>query len=128
MNYPLSSPLAVSIAHGYDLLRLMARSSLGACAFVDEVIRYHWPRVGDAEEEGQDAATVSQVMMLMMLGMGSGGGGGIWSGGVEGGHDLRRFSSVLFSCEWFVCCQLGRITDREMSVLEEGASERLFSN
>ena len=40
MNYPLSSPLAVSIAHGYDLLRLMARSSLGACAFVDEVIRY----------------------------------------------------------------------------------------
>lgn len=41
MNYPLSSPLAVSIAHGYDLLRLMARSSLGACAFVDEVIRYH---------------------------------------------------------------------------------------
>lgn len=43
MNYPLSSPLAVSIAHGYDLLRLMARSSLGACAFVDEVIRYQWP-------------------------------------------------------------------------------------
>lgn len=40
MSYPLSSPLAVSITHGYDLLQLMARSSLGACAFVDEVIRY----------------------------------------------------------------------------------------
>lgn len=41
MSYPPSSPLAVSIAHGYDLLRLMGRSSLGACAFVDEVVRYH---------------------------------------------------------------------------------------
>uniref|UniRef100_A0A1B0D050 Uncharacterized protein n=1 Tax=Phlebotomus papatasi TaxID=29031 RepID=A0A1B0D050_PHLPP len=41
MNYPWQSPLAVCVAHGYELRNLMAKSSLGACAFVDDVIRYH---------------------------------------------------------------------------------------
>lgn len=70
MNYPLSSPLAVSIAHGYDLLRLMARSSLGACAFVDEVIRYQWPpqclstSSGNRGVTGEDAAVTQEAVVV----------------------------------------------------------------
>lgn len=43
LNYAVRSSPAACIMHGHDLLRIMARSSVGACAFVDDVIELHWP-------------------------------------------------------------------------------------
>ena len=35
MNYPRRPPLDVCVAHAAELLKVMARESLGACAFVN---------------------------------------------------------------------------------------------